>query len=202
MEKSLWHDFVKGVFEENPLLRMMIGLCAALAVSTRFENTLFMGGAVIFVLFFSNVVVSLIRKYVPEQTRIPIFIVVIASFVTIADLSMQAYFRAAYKRLGVWVPLIVVNCIILARAEAFASKNSLGRSILDGLGMGLGYTLAIMLAGLIRELFGTGKIILFEKEVISLSSYFDPPRILIMFPGAFLVFAFLIAIMEALRRES
>jgi electron transport complex protein RnfE len=201
MEKSLWHDFVKGIFEENPLLRAMIGLCAALAVSTKFENTLFMGGAVIFVLFFSNVVVSLIKKYVPEQTRIPIFIVVIASFVTIADLSMQAYFRAAYKRLGVWVPLIVVNCLILARAEAFASKYSLKRSIFDGLGMGVGYTLAIMLAGLIRELFGTGKIVLFEKEVISLSSYFDPPRILIMFPGAFLVFAFLIAIMEALRKE-
>lgn len=202
MEKSLWHDFIKGIFEENPVLQMMIGLCAGMAVSSKLENTLFMGAAVIFVLFFSNVVISLIKKFVPEQTRIPIFIVVIASFVTIADLTMQAYFRAAYKRLGVWVPLIVVNCIVLARAEAFASRNSVGRSILDGLGMGFGYTLAIMVAGLIRELFGTGKIVLFNQELVSLGAYFDPPRILIMFPGAFLIFALLISIMKALKGKS
>lgn len=202
MEKSLWHDFIKGIFEENPVLQMMIGLCAGMAVSSKLENTLFMGAAVIFVLFFSNVVISLIKKFVPEQTRIPIFIVVIASFVTIADLTMQAYFRAAYKRLGVWVPLIVVNCIVLARAEAFASRNSVGRSILDGSGMGFGYTLAIMVAGLIRELFGTGKIVLFNQELVSLGAYFDPPRILIMFPGAFLIFALLISIMKALKGKS
>ncbi len=197
-ERSLWEEFKKGIITENPLLFMMIGLCAALAVSTKLENTLFMGGAVIFVLIFSNFVISLIRSTIPNEMRIPIFIVVIASFVTIADLIMQAYFRAAYKRLGVWIPLIVVNCLILGRAETYASRNRIFRSIIDGLGMGLGYTFAILLAGFLRELLGTGKIVLFEKTIISLGSY-DPARIFIMFPGAFLIFAFLIVLINWLR---
>jgi electron transport complex protein RnfE len=160
-----------------------------------------MGLAATFVLVCSNFIISLIKKVTPNEIRIPIFIVVIASFVTIVDLVLRAYFPAVYARLGVWIPLIVVNCMILGRAEAFASKRGLLESIADGLGMGLGYIWVLFTMGFFRELFGTGKIVLFEKTLISLGPSFEPPRILILFPGAFLTFGLLMALVNYINRR-
>lgn len=184
--------FRQGLSIENPLTVLMIGLCATLAVSTQFQNALFMGMAVIFVLTMSNVLISLFRKAIPGQVRIPIFIVVIASFVTIVDLVMKAFVPSVYSVLGIWIPLIVVNCIILGRAEAFAYHNKVGLSVADGLGMGIGYSTVIVLLAFIRELFGTGKIVWFDAALVSLPAGYAPPSLLLLFPGAFFVFAFMI----------
>ncbi len=192
---SLFYEFKKGIVEENPLMKLMVGLCSALAVSNRVENGIFLGLAATFVIFFSNIIIASIRKRIPDQVRIPVFIVVIASFVTIVDLTMKAYFPAVYDRLGVWIPLIVVNCMILARAEGFAYKNPILRSALDGLGIGMGYTLVLLVMGVIRELFGTGKIVLFEKTIVTLGPV-NPPLIFVMFPGAFLTFGCLMALLN------
>lgn len=192
---SLWGEFKKGLIEQNPLLKLMVGLCSALAVSNRVENGIFMGIAATFVLVCSNVIIAAIRKRIPDQIRIPIFIVIIASFVTVVDLAMQAFVPAVYDRLGVWIPLIVVNCMILARAEGYASKNEILYAAVDGLGIGAGYTLVLLVMGLIRELLGTGKIILFDKTIISLGP-FNPPLIFVMFPGAFLTFGILMALLN------
>ena len=192
---TLWDEFKKGVITENALLKLMVGLCSALAVSNRVENGIFMGVAATFVLVCSNVLISLIRKHIPDQIRIPIYIVIIASFVTIVDLVMKAYVPAVYERLGVWIPLIVVNCMILARAEGYASKNKVAYAAVDGLGIGAGYTLVLLVMGFVRELLGTGKIILFDKTIVGLGS-FNPPLILVMFPGAFLVFGLMIAFLN------
>lgn len=200
-DPTLWQHFKNGVILENPLLRLMIGLCSALAVSTRAENTIFMGIAATFVLVFSSLIISLIRKFISDEVRIPIFIVVIASFVTIVDLVMRAYFPAIYDRLGVWIPLIVVNCIILGRAEAFAYKHGVLPSLADGLGMGIGYTWVLMVMGIFRELLGTGKIVAFHQTLISLGPNFDPPRFFIAFPGAFLVFGLLIALLNKIHGQ-
>lgn len=197
-----YNDFKAGILMDNPLLVLAIGLCSALAVSTRFENTIFMGFAATFVLVFSNAFISFIRNQIPAEIRIPVFIVIIASFVTLVDLTMKGYFPAAYERLGVWIPLIVVNCVILGRAEAFASKHSVTRSIADGLGMGAGFTLVLLIMGIVRELFGTGKIILFDKTVLSLGSAFQPAQIFILFPGAFIVFGFLIGFLNIIKERS
>lgn len=197
-----YQDFKAGILMDNPLLVLAIGLCSALAVSTRFENTIFMGVAATFVLVCSNGFIALIRKQVPEQIRIPVFIVIIASFVTLVDLVMKGYTPTVYERLGVWIPLIVVNCVILGRAEAFASKHNITRSVADGLGMGAGFTLVLLIMGLVRELFGTGKIILFEKTVLSLGSSFHPAQIFILFPGAFIVFGFLIGFLNIIKERS
>jgi electron transport complex protein RnfE len=190
---KLWNDFRNGLVAENPLLRLMIGLCSSLAVSSRMENGIFMGLAATFVLVLSNILISMMRRIIPDQIRIPIFIVVVASFVTVVDLTMRAYFPPVYARLGVWIPLIVVNCIILGRAEAFAYKNPVLNSAADGVGMGIGYTAVLLVMGFIRELLGTGRVILFDVTILSLGSAFDPPRIMVSFPGAFLTFGMLIA---------
>lgn len=190
-----WQEFKKGFIEQNPLMVLMVGLCSSLAISNRVENGIFMGLAATFVLVFSNIIIASIRRWTPDQIRIPIFIVVIASFVTIVDLTMKAYFPAVYSRLGVWIPLIVVNCIILARAEGFAYKNTVYRAMMDGLGMGAGYTTVLLVMGFIRELLGTGKIILFENTLISLGP-FNAPAIFVLFPGAFITFAVLLALLN------
>lgn len=184
--------FRQGLSIENPLTVLMIGLCATLAVSTQFQNALFMGFAVIFVLTMSNVLISVFRRVIPSEVRIPIFIVVIASFVTIVDLVMKAFVPSVYSVLGIWIPLIVVNCVILGRAEAFAYQNKVALSAADGLGMGIGYSLVIVLLAFIRELLGTGKILWFDGALISLPAGYAPPSLLLLFPGAFLVFAFMI----------
>jgi electron transport complex protein RnfE len=190
---SLYGDFRNGLVAENALIRLMIGLCSALAVSTRFENGIFMGLAATFVLVCSNIMISAMRKLIPDAVRIPIFIVIIASFVTIVDLVMRAYFPPIYDRLGVWIPLIVVNCIILGRAEAFAYKRGVLPSAMDGIGMGIGYTAVLLIMGFIRELLGTGKLIVFDATLIAFPAAFDPPRFMVSFPGAFLTFGLMIA---------
>lgn len=194
-EVTYWQEFKKGIVQENPLLVLMVGLCSALAVSNSVENGIFMGFAATFVLVCSNVLVSSIRRWTPAQVRIPTFIVIIASFVTIVDLTMKAYFPAVYESLGVWIPLIVVNCMILARAEGFAYKKPVLRSALDGLGTGVGYTLVLLVMGFVRELLGTGRIVLFDRTLVSLGP-FNPPVIFVLFPGAFLTFAFLMAVLN------
>jgi len=194
-ETTGWREFKKGFILENPLMVLMVGLCSSLAISTRVENGIFMGLSATFVLVFSNIIIASIRKWTPDQIRIPVFIVVIASFVTIVDLSLKAYFPPVYERLGVWIPLIVVNCIILARAEGYAYRNTVWNSFMDGLGMGAGYTMVLLIMGVIRELLGTGQIVLFNRTIISLGS-FNPPAIFILFPGAFLTFACLMALLN------
>jgi electron transport complex protein RnfE len=185
---ELW----KGLFKENPVFCLVLGLCPFLAVSTSLDNAVGMGAAATFVLVASSVIISLARKKIPDKIRIPIFIVVIASFVTIASLFMQAYFPALNKALGIYVPLIVVNCIILGRAEAFSSKNNLFKSVLDGLGMGIGFTLALFLISFIRELFGTGSLKLFGVDIMSLP--INPAMVFILPAGALLVMGLLLGL--------
>jgi electron transport complex protein RnfE len=193
-ERTLFGEFTKGFITTNPLLVLMVGLCSALAISTKVENCIFMGLAVIFVLTCSNVIIAMIRNIIPDQIRIPIYIVVIASFVTIVDLALKTM-PAVYERLGVWIPLIVVNCIILARAEGYASSAKVSHAFMDGLGIGLGYTMILLIMSVFRELFGTGKIVLFNTTIINLHIN-AMPVILIMFPGAFITFAMLSALLQ------
>ncbi len=158
MADDLVKEFKKGLWKENPVFRLMLGLCPTLAVTTAAENGIGMGLATTFVLLCSNVIVARLRDIIPNKVRIACFIVIIATFVTIVDLMMHAYFYQLHKTLGLFIPLIVVNCVILGRAEAFASKNPVKTSFIDGLGMGLGFTLALVALGSIRELLGNGTI--------------------------------------------
>ena len=189
-----WNVFVNGIMKENPVLVLVIGLCPALAVSGSANDAFGMGIAATFVLIASNILVSAVRKWTPDQIRIPIFIVIISTFVTIVDYTMHAADTVLYANLGVFVPLIVVNCIILGRAEAFAYRNNLLPSILDGLGMGLGFIIALTLLGAVREIIGNGTITILNYELINLGEGFKPALIFIMPPGAFLVLGFLIGL--------
>ncbi|MBI5185351.1 MAG: electron transport complex subunit E [Nitrospinae bacterium] len=187
--------FTNGILKENPVLVLIIGLCPALATGSSMNDGFGMGVATTFVLVASNILVSMMRKYTPDSIRLPIFIVIISTFVTIVDYVMHAYVVELYASLGIFIPLIVVNCIILARAEAFAYKNSVFASTLDGLGMGLGFTLTITTLGAIRELIGNGTLSFFNRELfnISTSMNFQPALVFIMPPGAFIVIGFMIA---------
>jgi electron transport complex protein RnfE len=192
-------EFTKGIIKENPIFIILLGLCPALAVSTQVVNALGMGAGVIFVLLGSNIFVSLLKDFIPAKIRIPAYIVIIASFVTIVDLVMQAYAPALSRSLGVFVQLIVVNCIILGRAEAFANKNNLSRSVLDALGMGIGFTLGLLLISLIREVLGAGTITLFPmgdfNGVIRIPGlYSAPARVIGLATGALLVMGYLKAL--------
>ncbi len=187
-------ELVKGIYRENPVFRLALGLCPALAVSTSVQNGLGMGAAATFVLLGSNIVISLLRKVIPAKVRIPCFIVVIASFVTIVELVMGAYLPELSKSLGIFIPLIVVNCIILGRAEAFASKHGLGVSILDGIGMGIGFTFALVLIGALREVLGDGK--LFGYMVFG--PRFQPMLLMILAPGAFITMGLLMGFFNVL----
>ena len=187
--RSLLKELTKGFVKENPILVIMLGLCATLACSTSATDALGMGLAFSFVMLGSNVVVAAIRKLVPGQVRIPVFITVISTFVTIVDYTLKAYFPALSQSLGVFVPLIVVNCIVMGRAEAFSSKNTVMASLMDGIGMGVGFTLIITLIGAIREAIGNGT--LFGHGVMP--AQYQPFLILILPPGAFLVIGFLMA---------
>jgi electron transport complex protein RnfE len=185
-----------GIIKENPVLRLMIGLCPVLAVSTSAINALGMSIAVAFVLVASNAVIAMLRKIVPDEIRIPIFIIIISTFVTISDYVMHAYYPALYVALGVFVPLIVVNCIILGRAEAFAYKNPVFSSILDGIGMSLGFALALVTIGVIRELLGAGSV--FGIQLISSGI---AATIMILPPGAFITIGILMALLNKMENK-
>jgi electron transport complex protein RnfE len=194
---SAAREFTKGFIRENPVFRLVLGLCPVLAVTTSLKNGVGMGLAATFVLVGSNVFVSLIRKGVPSRIRIPCYIVVIASFVTVVDLVMAGYTPDLHKNLGIFIPLIVVNCIILGRAEAFASKNTVGRSFIDGLGMGLGFTFALIITASIREIIGTGKI----WDLVLLGKHYNPVLIAVLSPGAFITLGLLIGFFNLMERK-
>ncbi|HOB27794.1 MAG TPA: electron transport complex subunit E [Bacteroidales bacterium] len=185
-----WQNFTKGILKENPVLVLVLGTCPTLATTTSAINGLGMGLAFTFVLALSNVIISAVRKMVPNIIRIPIFIVIIATFVTIVDMVMHAYVPDLYKALGIFIPLIVVNCIVLGRAEAFASKNNILSSLVDGLGMGVGFTLLLTVLGSIREILGAGSI--FGYKFIAPTA--DGILVFILAPGAFLTLGILMAL--------
>lgn len=190
-----YKNFSKGFIKENPVFILLLGLCPTLAVTTSAINGLGMGLATAFVLIMSNLVISLVKNFIPNKVRIPSFIVIIASFVTIVDLSMAAYLQALHEQLGLFIPLIVVNCIVLGRAEAFASKNNLVSSIIDGLGMGLGFSFALTLLGAIREVLGSNAI--FGYKFIEA----DGMLVFVLAPGAFIVLGYLIALMKKINKS-
>ncbi len=188
-------NFSKGFIKENPVFVLLLGMCPTLGVTSSAINGLGMGLATTFVLVMSNIVVSLIKGFIPDKVRIPSFIVVIAAFVTVVQLTMQAYLPSLYKSLGLFIPLIVVNCLVLGRAEAFASKNNLSSSLIDGLGMGLGFSFALVLLGGIREILGSGKlfdITLYSENYVTL--------LFVLSPGAFIVLGYLIAIINRIKK--
>ncbi len=187
-------NFTKGFFKENPILVLVLGACPTLATTTSALNGLGMGIATTFVLACSNLVISLLSGVIPDKVRIPSFIVIIASFVTIVDLVMQAYVPTLYETLGIFIPLIVVNCIVLGRAEAFASKNDAFSSLIDGLGMGLGFSMALGILGAIRELLGSGSI--FGLKFIA----GDGILVFVLAPGAFITLGFLIAFINKIKK--
>lgn len=189
--------FSKGVVKENPTFRLVLGMCPTLATTTSLENAIGMGAATTFVLCGSNVVVSILRKVIPESVRIPCFVVIIASFVTIIDLLMQAYTPALTEKLGIFIPLIVVNCIVFARAESFASKNSPIFSFFDGLGMGVGFTAALSIIASVREILGTGTLTVWGNLHISLPAAISPNIILFILPaGGFLTLGCILAMIN------
>lgn len=193
---SLKKEFTKGLILENPVLRLILGTCPTLAVTTSAKNGIGMGLAAMFVLIGSNAVISALRKVIPDKVRIPAFITVIAGFVTIVQLLMQAFVPALNDALGIFIPLITVNCIILARAEMFASKNAVLPSIFDGLGMGIGFTAALFVMGTIREIIGNGTFFDIGLPALQAGGYFEPMLILILPPGGFFVFGVMVALAQ------
>jgi len=191
-----WKNFTKGFIQENPILVLLLGTCPTLAVTTSAINGLGMGLATTFVLVGSNVVVSLVKSSVPDKVRIPAFVVIIASFVTIVQLLMQAYTASLYDALGIFIPLIVVNCIVLGRAEAFASKQGVFSSMIDGLGIGLGFTMALFLLGAVREALGNASF-LGNKFVEG-----DGILVFILSPGAFIALGYFIALMNRIKKTT
>ncbi len=194
---NYFKEFTKGFVKENPLLVLALGMCPSLAVTTSAINGLGMGAATTFVLTMSNILIALLKNFIPNKVRIPAFIVIIATFVTIVDLVMNAYVPDLYKALGVFIPLIVVNCIILGRAEAFAQKNNMLASLMDGLGMGLGFTLAIFTVGSIREILGNGSI--FDIKFVS-----EEAKTILMFimpPGAFITLGYIMLLMNKVKEK-
>lgn len=190
------NNLTRGIIKENPVLVMLLGMCPTLGVTTSAVNGLGMGLATMFVLMLSNMAISCVKKIIPDMVRIPSFIIIIASFVTILEMLMQAYTPAIYSALGIYIPLIVVNCIILGRAEAFASKNTIFQSLLDAIGMGIGFTLALVLLGSLREILGNGSI--FGYSFISEDA--SPMLLFIMPPGAFLALGGIIAVVNKFKR--
>ena len=189
--------FKNGIGKENPIFVQQVGMCATLAITTSFMNGFGMGLAVTAVLTGSNVVISLLRKFIPDEVRIPAFVIIIAAFTTIIDLLMHAYTFPLYQALGVFIPLIVVNCIILARAESFASKNGVVDSIFDALGMGIGFTIALVILSSIRELLGNGTI----AGISILPEAYEPMMIMVQPPGSFIALGLLIGLVNYLSRR-
>ena len=201
MAKSLTQEFVKGLWDEIPPFRLVLGLCPTLAVTKAVENGIGMGVATSFVLVCSNVLVAALRNVIPSKVRIASYIIIIATFVTIAELLMQAYSYPMYKKLGIFTPLIVVNCIILGRAEAFASKNGIFRSFLDGLGFSIGFTLALIAIATLRELLGTGALTFWEKPIQIFGPSFQPFSFMIEAPGAFVALGLMLCIMNLVGKK-
>jgi electron transport complex, rnfABCDGE type, E subunit len=195
MEKQSWKNLTRGIVRENPTFVMLLGMCPTLGVTTSASNGLGMGLATLFVLMLSNLAISSVKSLIPDMVRIPCYIVIIASFVTVVDLLMSAYLPGLHAKLGIFIPLIVVNCIILGRAEAFASKNNLLQSLLDAVGMGLGFTLGLTSLGIVREILGSGS--LFGWSFVEEGA--DTVLLFIMPPGAFLALAGLIIIFNKVR---
>jgi len=201
MAKSLTQEFTKGLWAEIPPFRLVLGLCPTLAVSNTFENGIGMGIAVTFVLVFSNILVSALRKIIPSKVRIAAFIIVIATFVTVVELLMQAYTYALFLQLGIFIPLIVVNCILLGRAEAFASKNGIIRSTLDGLGMGIGFTLSLGALAAFRQILGAGAITFYKTPIQLFGPSFEPFTFMVQAPGAFICLGLMLAVMNILGKK-
>ena len=198
MAKSIAQEFVKGLWDEIPPFRLVLGLCPVLAVTKTVENGWGMGVATTFVLVCSNILVSMLRKVIPSKVRIACFIIIIATFVTVVELVMQAYAYPLFLKLGIFIPLIVVNCIVLGRAEAFASKNGITRSLADGLGIGIGFTLALSALGAVRELFGSGTLTFWESPIQIMGASFQPFTFMIEAPGAFVCLGLMLCIMNML----
>lgn len=201
MAQSIAKEFTKGLWTEVAPFRIVLGLCPILAVTKTVENGIGMGLATTFVLVFSNLFVSLFRNSIPAKVRIPCFVVIIATFVTIVELLMQAYTYPLFLKLGIFIPLIVVNCIVLGRAEAFASKNPPVASIADGLGMGIGYTLSLMILGAVRESLGSGTITLTGTPIQLFGPGFEPFTFMIEAPGAFIGLGLLLCFMNLIPKK-
>ena len=199
MEKNkTLQTLTNGIWRENPIFKLVLGMCPTLAVTTSAENGLGMGLAATFVLVSSNVVVALLRNFIPDKVRIPAFIVIIATFVTIVQLLMEAFVPALFASLGLFIPLIVVNCIILGRAESFASKNAVLLSLMDGIGMGLGFTLGLLMISTVREILGNGTIF----GITLFGASFQPAIMMILAPGGFLTLGFILATINKLSKKS
>jgi electron transport complex protein RnfE len=194
---SLTTDFKRGIWKENAVFKLLLGMCPVLAVTTSAENGLGMGLATAFVLVCSNAVVALFRHLIPAKVRIPCFVLIIASFVTVVQLAMEAYTYDLFQALGIFIPLIVCNCLILGRAEAFASKNPVSNAVADGLGMGAGFTLVLFILGGIRELFGAGEFLGFSI----FGAGYQPVILMILPPGAFITLGLLLALMNKVEKR-
>jgi electron transport complex protein RnfE len=196
-----WQNFSKGFIKDNPVFALFLGLCPTLAVTTSAYNGLGMGLATTFVLVMSNLVVSIIKNLIPAKVRIPTFIVVIASFVTMVEMLTEAFVPDLYEQLGIFIPLIVVNCLVLGRSEAFASKNDIVSSIIDGLGMGLGFAMALTVLGAVREILGSGSLTLIP-ELLEFTLYEgDGMLVFVLAPGAFIALGYLIMLADKLKQK-
>ena len=196
MAKTLVQEFTKGLWEEIPPFRLVLGLCPVLAVTKTVENGIGMGVATTFVLVGSNFFVSLLRKFIPSKVRIACFIIIIATFVTLVELLMQAFTYPLFLKLGIFIPLIVVNCIVLGRSEAFAFKNGIARSLADGLGIGIGFTMALAALGAVRELLGAGTLTFWETPIQILSPTIQPFTFMVEAPGAFICLGLMLCLMN------
>jgi electron transport complex protein RnfE len=201
MARSIVQEFTKGLWDEVPPFRLVLGLCPVLAVTKSVENGIGMGLATTFVLVCSNVLVSSLRKVIPAKVRIACYIVIIATFVTVVELVMQAFAYPLFLKLGLFIPLIVVNCIVLGRSEAFASKNGIFRSFLDGLGMGIGFTLALSALAAVRELLGTGDLTIWEKPIQIFGPSYQPFSFLVEAPGAFVALGLMLCLMNLVGKK-
>jgi len=201
MARSIVQEFTKGLWDEIPPFRLVLGLCPVLAVTKSVENGIGMGVATTFVLVCSNVLVSLLRKVIPAKVRIACYIVIIATFVTVVELVMQAFAYPLFLKLGIFIPLIVVNCIVLGRSEAFASKNGIFRSLLDGLGMGIGFTLSLSALAAVRELIGTGDLTIWEKPIQVFGPSYQPFSFMVEAPGAFVALGLMLCFMNLVGKK-
>jgi electron transport complex protein RnfE len=201
MARSIVQDFTKGLWDEIPPFRLVLGLCPVLAVTKSVENGIGMGVATTFVLVCSNVLVSSLRKVIPAKVRIACYIIIIATFVTVVELVMQAFAYPLFLKLGIFIPLIVVNCIVLGRSEAFASKNGIFRSLLDGLGIGIGFTLSLSALAAVRELIGTGDLTIWEKPIQVFGPSYQPFSFMVEAPGAFVALGLMLCLMNLVGKK-